>query len=155
MWNKWWLISAVATTSAALAGDATPTGGPASANAKQQISVLLQAWADAEIHRDSAVLKRILDDRFIATFGSGAPLGKDAYIKSIVDDTSNVMSSETLSDETFIIDRDTAVTAGMVTIRGSQHGQPYTQAARYTVTYIHRDGRWVPLAEHFVEIKQK
>lgn len=50
-----------------------------------------------------------------------------------------------------IIDGDTAVVVGSDTERGMKKGVPFAAVARYTVTYIRRQGQWVALAEHMVE----
>jgi len=38
------------------------------------------------------------------------------------------------------------------TERGTKNGAAYEAVYRYAVTYIHRDDRWVALAEHLVEV---
>jgi ketosteroid isomerase-like protein len=53
-----------------------------------------------------------------------------------------------------IVDRDTAVVVGTDTVRGTEKGAPYVVVYRYTVTYVHRQGRWRALAEHLVEVPQ-
>src|SRR6202011_3699129 len=90
-----------------------------------QVSKLEQEWVTAEIHRDAAVLRRILDDRFVATFGAEKPIDKEAFIKAITGDPADVMQSQDLTDETHLVDRDTAVTVGTDTIRGTTDGKPY------------------------------
>ena len=155
MSNKWLLVSAFTLTTAALAGDATTGVGSASADVAQQLFALERLWVDAENKRDAQTLNRILDRQYIATFGSGAPLRKDEFIRGITEDESDTMASQTSSDRTLVLDGDTAIVVGTDTIRGSDHGKAYTRQARYTTTYIRRDGRWLALAEHMVEIKPK
>ena len=121
---------------------------------KQQILDLEQVWVMAEHNHDAATLRRILDDKFVATFGGEKPLDKEAFIKLTVSGDADPTESQTLTDRNVILDHDTAVVVGTDTERGTKKGAAYTAVARYTVTYIHRNGQWVALAEHLVEVPQ-
>ena len=122
--------------------------------AKQQVLDLGKEWAAAEVKHDASTLRRILDDKFVATFGAKKPYDKEAFIKQIVSGDVDPTESQTLTDETVVIDHNTAVVVGTDTLRGTDKGAAYTVVARYTVTYIRRHGAWVALAEHLVEIPQ-
>jgi steroid delta-isomerase-like uncharacterized protein len=135
------------------AANAPVSDGDLSA-AKQQVLDLEQEWVAAEAKHDATTLRRILDDRFVASFGAEKPYDKEAFIKAIVSGDVDATESQTLTDRTVIIDHDTAVIVGTDTVRGTKTGAPYVLVARYTVTYIHRDGHWVALAEHLVEVPQ-
>jgi hypothetical protein len=80
------------------------------------------------------------------------PYDKEGFIKAIVSDDVDPTESQTLTDETVVIDDDTAVVVGTDTVRGTDKGAAYTVVYRYTVTYIRRHGQWVALAEHLVEV---
>ncbi len=123
-------------------------------DAKQQVLELEQAWVTAEHNRDEATLRRILDDKFVASFNAEKPVDKEAFIKSIVTGAVDPTESQTLTDRNVIIDQDTAVVVGTDTERGTKKGKAYTAVARYTATYIRRNGQWVALAEHMVEVPQ-
>ncbi|HEY6904032.1 MAG TPA: nuclear transport factor 2 family protein, partial [Candidatus Acidoferrales bacterium] len=127
----------------------------ADVDAKQQILDLEQVWVTAEHNHDAATLRRILDDKFVATFGGEKPLDKEAFIKETVTGDVDPTESQTLADRNVIIDQDTAVVVGTDTERGTnKKGKAYTAFARYTVTYIRRNGQWVALAEHLAEVPQ-
>lgn len=132
----------------------TTNTAPSDADAKQQILDLEQIWVAAEHNHDAATLRRILDDKFLASFNAGKPLDKEAFIKVIVTGEVDPTESQSLSDRNIIIDQDTAVVVGTDTERGTKRGQAYTAVGRYTVTYIRRNGQWVALAEHLVEMPQ-
>ena len=133
---------------------AAPNQSQASPNAKQQLLDLEQVWIKAEHNRDAATLRRILDEKFVATFGAGKPYDKEAFIQAILSETPDPTESQTLAYDTVIVDGDTAVTVGTDTEHGTKNGAPYTDAARYTATYIRRHGQWLALAEHLVEVPQ-
>jgi hypothetical protein len=122
--------------------------------AKQQVLDLENEWVIAEHNRDAATLWRILDDKFVASFGADKPQDKEAFIKGIVSGNVDPTESQALTDRTVIIDQDTAVVVGTDTERGTRKGASYTAVARYTATYIRRQGQWLALAEHMVEVPQ-
>jgi hypothetical protein len=125
-----------------------------SSDAKQQVLDLEKEWVAAEVKHDAATLRRILDDKFVASFGVKKPYDKEGFIKAIVSDDVDPTESQTLTDETVVIDDDTAVVVGTDTVHGTDKGAAYTVVYRYTVTYIRRHGQWVALAEHLVEVPQ-
>lgn len=118
-----------------------------------QVMELEQAWADAENRHDAATLRSILDDKFVFTEGSDAKVyDKEAFIAAIVRGAPDPGRSQTLTDRNVIIDGDTAVSMGTDTERGTKSGRPFTDVARYTVTYVHRGERWIAVAEHMDEV---
>lgn len=121
-------------------------------DAKQQILKLETEWVTAEVKHDGATLRRILDDKFLASFGPSEPYDKEAFIKIILTGDVDPTESQTLTDQNVIVDHDTAVVVGIDTARGTEHGTPHETVYRYTVTYIYRDGKWLALAEHLVEV---
>jgi ketosteroid isomerase-like protein len=124
------------------------------ADAKQQVLDLGKEWVAAEVNHDAATLRLILDDKFVASFGVKKPYDKEGFIKGIVSDDVDPTESQTLTDETVVIDDDTAVVVGTDTVRGTDKGAAYTVVYRYTVTYIHRHRQWLALAEHLVQVPQ-
>ena len=110
--------------------------------------------SSAEIKHDANTLRRILDDKFVVSFGAEKPDDKEGFIKQEVSGDVDPTESQTLTDQTVIIDPDTAVEVGTDTARGTEKGAAYTVVYRYTVTYIRRNGQWLALAEHLVQVPQ-
>src|SRR5215831_6449 len=102
------------------------TTSPLPADPKQEILDLGQQWVAAENKHDTTTLGRILDDKFVASFDTGKPYDKEAFIKLIVSDDVDPTESQTLTDETVLIDGDTAVVVGTDTDRGTEKGVAYT-----------------------------
>ena len=139
-------------TSSSFAGE-PDSRFPSAAEAEKQALSLGRQWAAAEDKADSVTLRRILDDRFNATLGSGKTYSKEAYIKAMIGDgVVGATGSQTLTDETVLVDRDTAVVIGTDTARRTDKGEVYTVVYRYTITYIWRMGRWRALAEHIARV---
>jgi hypothetical protein len=127
---------------------------PAQSNPDAQAVLELERqWVVAEEKRDEGALRRILDDKFLATFNAASkPYDKESFIRGILKADVDPTQSQTLTDETVIVDRDTAIILSTDTLRGTKNGAAYTKVARGTVTYIRRNGRWVALAEHLVMV---
>ena len=125
---------------------------PAPADASQQVLNLMREWVAAENRHDAAALGRILDDKFISTAGAGSPKNKDAFIKALTAGDADPGQSQSLTDETVIVDGDTAVTVGTDTFYKAGSAEPAGLKLRYTITLVRRHGHWVALAEHVVTI---
>ena len=120
---------------------------------QQEVLDVEQAWVAAEMNRDAAALHAILDDQFVAIYGTGAPQDKESFIKAHSAEASKVAPSQSLSDRRVIISGDTAVIIGTDTLQGTDdQGKPYTKIGRYTTTYVKRQGRWLALAELMVRV---
>jgi ketosteroid isomerase-like protein len=142
------VIGCAMTLTSAVAADSS-TQAPTTA--QKAVLAVEQAWVEAEQKRDTAALKRLIHDRYVVTFNTGKLHNKEEFIKAFAGSKSEP-STQTLSDQTVIVDRDTAIIVGTDTLRGTKNGEPYTRVARYTSTYVRRDGRWVALAEHLVDV---
>jgi len=136
------LIAPLATLAAAKGADA-----PAQPDARRVLLELGRAWVAAEDARDAATVRRLLDDKFVYVSGTHGVVGKDAFVDRVAAVEVGHTQTQTLTDETIVIDGDTAVVTGTDTMRGTNKGAPFTMTGRYTVTYIHRGSRWVALAE--------
>lgn len=91
-------------------------------DAKQKVLKLESEWVVAEGRHDEAALRRILDDKFLASFGSGKPHDKEGFIKLILAGDVDPTESQTLTDQNVIVDHDTAVVVGIDTVRGTENG---------------------------------
>lgn len=123
--------------------------------AREEVLSLEREWTIAENKHDEAMLRRILDEKFVATFGTKRPpYDKEGFIKSQLAGDVDPTVSDTLSDQMVIVDGDTAVVVGTDTERSAKNGEAHTAVARYTATYVRRNGRWLALAEHLVLVPQ-
>jgi hypothetical protein len=103
-------MAAFIATSSSLADESKGPRVPDAAEAEKQVLSLSRQWVAAEDKVNIVTLRSILDARFIATFGSGKTYTKEAYIKAMVGNgTVDATASQTLTDETVVVDRDTAV----------------------------------------------
>lgn len=122
------------------------------ADAKQQAAQMLRDWVAAENEHDAAALERLLDDQFISTYTAGKPTRKKAFIASLTKGKADPRQTQSLTDETIVVDGDTAILVGTDTFHRTDHAEPDGLALRYTITCVRRGGRWVALAEHIVKL---
>jgi cobalamin biosynthesis protein CobT len=122
------LTCCVAASSVATEPKNSQTEPPA--DAKQQVLDLEREWVAAEVKHDATTLGQILDDKFIASFGVKEPYDKETFIKHIVTGDADPTESQTLTNETVIIDQDTAVVVGTDTVRGTDSGKAYAAVHR-------------------------
>lgn len=144
-----WALACCLVASSVASEPTSPQATPPTA-ARQQLLDLEKEWAAAEDKNYATVLRRILDERFVATFGAAKTYDKEVFIKLFAGDV-DPTASLTLTYEAVIIDDDTAVAVGTDTARGTRDGAAYMAVYKYTATYIRRHGRWLALAEHIVQ----
>ena len=120
---------------------------------EQQVIATESEWVQAEVHRDAAVLGRVLDDRFLVNSSTGELSDKASVIAEVL---GWKMSSQTITDRTVVVDGDTAVVYGTANFRFAVEGKDdEVSAGRYTTTYIKRDGQWRALALQMTALKAK
>jgi ketosteroid isomerase-like protein len=120
---------------------------------EQQVIATETEWVQAEVHRDAAVLERVLDDRFLVNSSTGQLTDKKAMIAEAL---GWKMTSQTITDRTVVIDGDTAIVFGTANFKFAVEGKDdEASAGRYTTTYIKRDGRWRALALQMTALKAK
>jgi len=130
------LLLGVSAACAVLCSSIAISTESSSAEAQQQVLRVDRAWADAEIRRDADALRRILDDGFIAVYGSGRVVDKETFIKNVIGDGSDRIVSQDLGDITVRVQGDTAVVVETDTARGADNGQPYvTRSQAYDYVY--------------------
>jgi hypothetical protein len=111
-------------------------------------------WMDAENRHDAKTLNAILDDKFIATFGSNKSVVKQVYLKNLTDGDIDPTARQDILNENIVIDTNTAVIVLVNTIQGTHNGKAFDAAYRITVTFIRHGDHWNALALHAISIKQ-
>ena len=132
---------------------ASPAGSPPGqpADPREQLIALEKDWVAAETNRDTAALRRMLDERFVVTLGTNT-YDREGFIGLFAGRPVDPTASQTLTYEAIVIDGDTAVLVGTETAHGTKDGAAYTAVYRYTATYIRRSGQWVALAEQMIKL---
>lgn len=117
---------------------------------EQQVVATEDEWVQAEINRDAVVLGRVLDDRFLVNSTKGEPKDKATVIADVL---SWKMIDQTITDRTVLVDDDTAIVFGTANFRFAVEGKSdELSTARYTTTYVKRNGKWRAIALHMTSI---
>ena len=98
------------------------------------------AYVAAELSRDEAALRRIVDDRFVFNSGNGTTSGKEALIEALL---GMAMTGQDVSERSVLIEGNVALVFGTTEIRtAAQEGGERVSLLRYTSIYVKREGDW-------------
>lgn len=118
---------------------------------EQAVMAVEDDWIRAEVARDEATLRRVLDDRFVFNQNNGQLSGKEALIEGVLGGS---MTGQTISERSVKVDGDTAVIFGTTELRFGKPGEAETASLlRYTGVYVKRDGEWRAIALHMARRK--
>lgn len=111
---------------------------------EQRVLAAEDEYVAAEVHRDEATLRRLVDDRFVFNSSSGKTTGKEELIRSILGMN---MVGQTVRERTVLIEDDIALVFGTADLRfPAEGGGESVSSLRYTSTFVNRDGQWRMLA---------
>ena len=111
---------------------------------EQRVLAAEDEYVAAEVKRDEATLRRLVDDRFVLNSNNGSTSGKEELIRSILRMT---LVGQTIRERTVLIEGDVAIICGAADLRFFSAGGSETMSSlRYMSTYVNRDGQWRMLA---------
>jgi uncharacterized protein (TIGR02246 family) len=121
---------------------------------EQQVLKMAQEYTRTIKNQDAAEVERILADEYTYTNERGK-------VKNKAEDVADYKTPakfeifDVTDQKVRVIGNNTAVETGTVRFKGTSHdGKPFDGNARYTTTWVWRDGRWQVIADHTSEIKQ-
>ena len=133
-----------ATLLAPLTGIADDLAAPVAQTDEQRVLATEDEYVAAEVSRDEATLRRIVDDRFQFNSADGTTTGKEELIKEVL---AMAMVGQTISERSVLIEGDIALVFGTAELRFAvPDKQDSTSTLRYTTTYVRRQGQWRMLA---------
>ncbi len=110
----------------------------------QRVLAAEDAYVAAEVRRDEASLRRLVDDKFTHNAADGTTSGKDELIRGVL---RMDMAGQTVSERSVLLEGDVAVIMATTELRfGGSDGPPRTSRLRYTAVYVKREGAWRMLA---------
>ena len=111
---------------------------------RQLVLAAEDAYVAAEVNRDEAALRRLVDDKFVYNAADGTTSGREELIRGVIRMN---MTGQTISERSVILEADVGVIFGTTELRFQGPGQPpRTSRLRYTSVYVKRDGAWQMLA---------
>lgn len=124
-----------------------PSGhGRADAHSEAEAARVLaaeDAYVEAEVNRDEAALRRLVDDRFQYNSADGTTWNKQQLIQSVL---GMDMTAQEISERSVIVEGDVAVVLATATLHFGSGDQERISELRYTSVYVNRGGEWRMLA---------
>ena len=128
------------------AGVATGLDNRSPQTEEQRVLAVEDEYVSAELNRDEAALRRLVDDRFLLNSSNGSSSGKEALIRSVLGMN---MTGQTITERTVMIEGDLAIIFGTAELRLEAPGRDERiSVLRYTSVYVRRQGHWRMLALH-------
>jgi ketosteroid isomerase-like protein len=111
---------------------------------EQRVIATEDEYVAAEVSRDEATLRRLIDDKFVFNSSQGTTSGKEELIQSVL---KMAMVGQTVRERSVLIEGDIAFTFGTADLRFASPGKAEsTSSLRYTSAYVKRQGQWRMLA---------
>ncbi|HEY2533574.1 MAG TPA: nuclear transport factor 2 family protein [Xanthobacteraceae bacterium] len=102
-----------------------------------------QAFDDAQLHHDRAVISSFLAPDFQYVTRKGLLLGRDAFITAITN-PSETLEPFVISDHRVLqLGPDAGIASGDAIVRGALNGKAFTDRFRYADIFARRNGVWV------------
>ena len=109
-----------------------------------QVLAVEDGYVAAEVARDEAALRAVIDDAFVYNASDGTTTGKDAFIQNVLQMN---MVGQTLRERTVHLEGAVALVFGTADIRiGRPDGTEALSSLRYTSVYVRRAAAWRMLA---------
>ena len=116
---------------------------------EEAVIAVEDAWIQAELSRDEATLRRVIDEQFVGNSNSGDTYDREALIATVLGGN---MAGQTISERTVLVNGDTAVIYGTTEFRFASPGEEDTFALRrYTTVFVKRDEQWRAIALHMAK----
>ena len=144
------LLYVAATALGALTANAQTMNSLGTPTEEQRVLAAEDEYVAAEVTRDEATLRRMIDDRFLFNSSKGMTTGKEELVQSIL---KMAMVGQTLRERSVLIEGDIALVFGTAELRFAVPGKEASVSTlRYTSTYVKRQGQWRMLA---LQMQQK
>jgi uncharacterized protein (TIGR02246 family) len=122
---------------------------PVANDAISEVRALERAWLDAYEKRDAAAMNRIVADDFSIAYGDGSTQSKADVIAALERAAGQPAPKFTTEDVRARAYGDTVILTGrVITERARPDGTSSRRAARYTDTYVRRNGQWQVASSH-------
>jgi len=145
-------ILAMAMSSLALAQTSDKKAAPSS-KAEQEVNKVSDEIIEAFGHTDIAALDRLLADDYIVTQSFG--ITSKAQLMDAWKSGSLKYTSASDKDRAIRVYGDTAVTTGILTLKGQNPNGDFNSNTRFTAVFVKQQGRWRLAAAQLSDIPQQ
>jgi ketosteroid isomerase-like protein len=135
----------------AVGQETTKSKGPQAGGLEQQLKQMEDDWQKATRTKDTAGLKRIIAEDWVATNDMGKILNREEYLSQTTANTDVVQSNEN-TDMQVRVFGDTAVVTGGLTEKGTRNGTAYTDTYKWTDVFVKRGGHWQAVASQWAKV---
>lgn len=130
----------------ACAPPAADRSEPPARDAAQQVLAAEDEYVAAELSRDEAALRRLVDDAFVFNGSGGTTSGKEQLIQSVLGMN---MAGQTITERSVLVEGNVAIIFGTTELRlGSPGPDERISLLRYTSAFVNRGGEWRRVALH-------
>ncbi len=120
---------------------------------EQEVAQRADAWATAELQRDTAFLERILADDFVGVGPLGFLLTRQEWLAR--HQTGDMKyTTHTLDEVKVRAYNEAAIVIGRLTQDAAYRGNPIKAQLRTTLVFVHQHGQWQLASLHFCNISQ-
>lgn len=113
---------------------------------KSKIVALEQLWNQAYKAGDTKALDSILDNDIILVNDDGSAQSKSEFLASVKEVPSQPSSQQQqVAPESLTVHLfgTTAIASGVMRVKGTENGKPYTRRERFIDTWVFKRGTWV------------
>lgn len=137
-----WMVCAIL---APLTGSAQSSSTASnSQDEERRVLAAEDEYVAAEVSRDEAALRRLVDDRFVFNSGNGTTSGKDELIAGVL---KMAMIGQVIRERSVLVEGNIAIVFGTADLKfAGPDNTKSLSSLRYTSTYVNRQGRWRMLA---------
>jgi ketosteroid isomerase-like protein len=120
---------------------------------EQEVAQLVDTWATAELHSDTAFLENLLADDFVGVGPLGFLLSKQEWL---VRHQSGDMkyTAHTLDEARVRAYNEAAIVIGRLTQEATYRGNPINAQMRTTLVFVRQYGQWQLVGLHLCNIVQ-
>jgi hypothetical protein len=136
------VISAALVATAACAGSPSPVAPTPTGDVVAAVKVCAAEFDDAQLHGDRATIDRYLASDFVFIRGAGVVADRTAFLAAFTDPNQHLEPFEIVNRRAIKLADTAVLIGGEATIRGTDHGQPFTEHFHYADIFQLRDGRW-------------
>jgi hypothetical protein len=102
-----------------------------------------QAFDDAQLHHDRAVISGFLAPDFQYVTRKGLLLGRDAFITNTTDPKETLEPFVVSDHRVLQLGADAGIASGDTIVRGTLNGKSFADRFRYADVFARRNGLWV------------
>ncbi len=117
----------------------------ADAATKSKVIALEQLWNQAYKAGDTKALDSILDNGIVLVNDDGSVQTKKEFLASVNASPAQSSQEQQVSPESLAVHvfGTTAIATGVMRVKGSENGKPYTRRERFVDTWVFKGGNWV------------